>query len=258
LGLNGKTGVAMELECFPIINRPPEIVPGRPNRDWMDVFAERHPYRCLPLTMANTSGWEILCPVGFSAEWNGGDLQSDITLRPDHPYPGFEDFAVSHFTRGVLTFHPGYMFRTPLKWSMMVQGPPNFIKDGIQPLAGLVETDWLPFPFTMNWMFTRPGKVRFEKGDPFCFITLLQDKALETFEPVIRPIESDSVLKGQYEAWTKQRSDFNSRLFKRDPSALKEAWQRYYFKGEMPDDVGPAPTDHVNKRRLAQPRVKGG
>jgi hypothetical protein len=150
------------------------------------------------------------------------------------------------------------MFRTPLKWSMMVQGPPNFIKDGIQPLAGLVETDWLPFPFTMNWMFTRPGKVRFEKGDPFCFITLLQDKALETFEPVIRSMESDSVLKGQYEAWTKQRSDFNSRLFKRDPSALKEAWQRYYFKGEMPDDVGPAPTDHVNKRRLAQPRVKGG
>jgi hypothetical protein len=66
------------------------------------------------------------------------------------------------------------------------------------------------------------------------------------------------VLKGQDEAWTKQRSDFNSRLFKRDPSALKEAWQRYYFKGEMPDDVGPAPTDHVNKRRLAQPRVKGG
>jgi hypothetical protein len=65
------------------MSRPPEIVPGRPNRDWMDAFSERHPYRCLPLTMANTSGWEILCPVGFTAEWNGGPEKSDITFRPD-------------------------------------------------------------------------------------------------------------------------------------------------------------------------------
>ena len=69
---------------------------------------------------------------------------------------------------------------------MWAMGPPNHIKDGIQPLAGLVETDWLPFPFTMNWLFTRPGTVRFEKGEPFCFITLAQDKPLEEFEPVIR------------------------------------------------------------------------
>ncbi len=47
---------------------------------------------------------------------------------------------------------------------MWVGGPPNHIKDGIQPLTGLVETDWLPFPFTMNWMFTRKGSVRWERG----------------------------------------------------------------------------------------------
>ena len=80
----------------------------------------------------------------------------------------------------MLTFHPGYLFRTPPGWSMWAMGPPNHIKDGIQPLAGLVETDWLPFPFTMNWIFTRPGTVRFEKGEPFCFITLMQDKQLES------------------------------------------------------------------------------
>ena len=38
----------------------------------------------------------------------------------------------------------------------------------MQPLVGLIETDWLPFPFTMNWVFTRPGRVRLEKGEPFC------------------------------------------------------------------------------------------
>jgi len=43
-------------------------------------------------------------------------------------------------------------------------GPPNWPKDGVYPLSGLVETDWLPFPFTMNWQMTRAGSVSFSAG----------------------------------------------------------------------------------------------
>ena len=240
----------MQLECFPTATRPPDIVPGRPQRAWMDGLLDRHAYRCLPMTMANSTGWEILCPVGFTAEWNGGMAQDDIKFTPDHPFPGFGDFVKSHFSHGIITFHPGYLFRTPEGWSMWVMGPPNHIKDGVQPLQGLVETDWLPFPFTMNWMFTRPGKVKFAKGEPFCFITLAQDRQLETFDLVQKPLERDTEMLGQYNAWRKQREGFNARLFKRDPSTVKEAWQRYYFRGELPDDTGPAPAGHTNKRRL--------
>ena len=131
----------MLLECYPTSQRPPDIVPGRPQRAWMDAFAERHPYRCLPLSMANTSGWEILCPVGFTMEWNGGAHQDCITFTPDHGHPDFHDFVKSHFSRGIVTFHPGYLFRTPPGWSMWAGGPPNHVKDGVQPLVGLVETD---------------------------------------------------------------------------------------------------------------------
>jgi hypothetical protein len=221
----------------------------------METFVQRHPYRCLPLTMANTTGWEILCPVGFSATWNGGQHQNDITFKADHPFPGFEDFVKSHFSSGVVTFHPGYLFRTPPGWSMWAGGAPNHIKDGIQPLEGLVETDWLPFPFTMNWLFTRPGTVKFVKGEPFCFITLVQDKPLESFEVVQKSLESDMELKGQYEAWFRQRADFNKKIGKRDPQATKEAWQRFYFRGELPEETGPAPESHVNKRRLASKKL---
>ena len=241
----------MELECYPTAERPPEIVPGRPQRAWMDRFAERHPYRCLPLTMANTTGWEILSPMAFTAEWNGGVMQEDIKLFPDRPHPDFHNFVKSHFSHGVMTFHPGYLFRTPPGWSMIAQGPPNHVKDGIQPLAGLVETDWLPFPFTMNWIFTRPGRITFEKGEPFCFINLIEHKKVEQFQPVIRTLDSNPVMKGQFEAWNRQRTDFNTRLASGDPDAAKEAWQRFYFKGELPEEAGgEAPADHVNKRRL--------
>lgn len=241
---------AMELECFATAPRPPEIVPGRPNRGWMDKFAERHPYRCLPLSMANTTGWEILCPFGFTATWDGSKLKEGITFQPDRPHPDFHTTISSHFSHGVLTFQTGYLFRTAPGWDMWVMGPPNLPKDGIQPLTGLVETDWLPFPFTMNWIFTRPGKIRFEKGEPFCFITLQQHRAMDPVQPVQRSLAGNTPLREQYDVWMRERTNFNSRLFKGDPEAVREAWQRYYFKGEVPDEVGPAPKDHVNKRRL--------
>jgi hypothetical protein len=248
----------MQLECYPTSNRLPEIVPGRPSRAWMDHFMERHPYRCLPLSMANTTGWELLCPMGFTAEWDGQVYQESIKLTPDVPHPDFHEFAKSHFSHGVLTLHAGYLFKTPPGWSMWVMGSPNHIKDGIQALSGLVETDWLPFPFTMNWLFTRPGKIRFEKNEPFCFITLVQDKILEEVQPVIRSLNSNPELDGQYDAWHKQRADFNKRIFRREPQAVKEAWQRFYFKGEFPEEIAEsaqAPADHVNKRRLKAPRL---
>jgi hypothetical protein len=244
----------MQLECFATTSRPPDIVPGRPQRAWMEAFVDRHPYRCLPLTMANTTGWEILSPMGFTAEWNGGPAKEDITFTADHPHPDFHHFVSSHFSQGVVTFHPGYLFRTPPGWSLWCGGPPNHVKDGIQALEGLIETDWLPFPFTMNWIFTRPGRVRFERAEPFCFITMVQDKPLEGVEVVLRSLESDDVLRGQYEAWARQRTDFNKRLHQRDPETVKAAWQRYYFKGEVPEAADFKPQDHVNKRRLQAPR----
>jgi Family of unknown function (DUF6065) len=239
-----------QLECFATTNRPPDIVPGRPQRAWMDAFDDKHAYRCLPLTMANSTGWEILCPMAFHLEWNGGTHQQDITITTHTPHPDLHHFVTSHFSHGVVTFHPGYLFRTPPGWSMWAMGPPNHVKDGIQPLAGLVETDWLPFPFTMNWIFTRPGKVSFAKNEPFCFITLAQDRVLDEVNVISRPLESDPDLRAQYDAWVKYRSEFNTRIFRGDEETIKTAWQRFYFKGEVPDNVGQAPAEHVNKRRL--------
>jgi hypothetical protein len=245
----------MKLECYPMDPRPPELAPGRPDRDWMDAFVHRHPYKCLPLIMANTTGWEMLCPMDLTIEWNGGPHQQDLVVRPDRPHPDFSRFAQSHFSGGVVTFHTGYMFRTDPGWAVWAMGPPNHIKDGVQPLSGIVETDWLPFPFTMNWILTRPGQVKFKKGEPFCFITLMEHRKVEEVQPVLRTLDSDPVFRGQYEAWSRQREGFNKRLAQGDPETAKQAWQRFYFKGEMPEDVGEAPKSHVNKRRLKPVKV---
>jgi hypothetical protein len=73
---------------------------------------------------------------------------------------------------------------------------------------------------------------------------------MDNVQPIQRSLAASGELRDQYETWMRQRSDFNARLGRRDPEAIREAWQRYYFKGEVPENMGPAPADHVNKRRL--------
>ena len=70
---------------------------------------------------------------------------------------------------------------------------------------------------------------------------------------MIRTLESEPQLKDQYYVWSSSRAAFNQKLAEGDPAALKESWQRFYFKGEPPDRGGPAPKAHINKRRLKKP-----
>lgn len=245
----------MKLTCYTVDPEPSPMVPGSPNRDWMDAFADRHPYRCLPLVLANTSGWELLSPVSFTASWNGGKQAKDIRLDPDGDTTKdkLSRHAVSHFSGGVLTFHTGYLFRTEPGWDLWCGGPPNMIKDGIMPLTGVVETDWLPFPFTMNWRFTRPGMVSFKKGEPYCYITPISHTVIDEVEPIVKPLESDPALKKDFDDWGTSRNAFLERLHQKDEDAVRAGWQRDYFKGQTPQGVQ-GPETHINRRRLKAPR----
>jgi hypothetical protein len=186
--------------------------------------------------------------------WTGGPAMEDIKLWSDDGWPHLSRFATSHFTKGVLTFHTGYLFRTEPGWDIWAGGAPNHVKDGIQPLTGIVETSWLPFPFTMNWHFTRPGYVTFEKGEPFCFIMPVPHQSIEAVQPVLKRLDADPKLKAEYEAWGQSRTSFLDKLSALDPDAVQQGWQKHYFKGQKVE--GEAPTDfgHINRRRLKPPR----
>ena len=241
----------MQLDCYKIYEVAPDIVPARSQRDWMDAFPDRHPYRCLPLTMANSTGWEILAPMDVTIEWNGGPAAEDIGFTTAGDPRALKSFVDSHFRRGIVTFHTGHLFRTSPGWGVWAMGAPNWPKDGIAPLTGLIETDWLPFPFTMNWQMTRPGRVTFLKGEPFCFITLMEHGRLEEIEPKRMKLSGNPDLVAEYEAWRDSRADFNKRLGSREAEAMKERWQRHYMRGQKV--TGESAEDHRTKRRLKPP-----
>ena len=251
LPTNAVLSTAPELRCYREYADPPSIIPGRPERVWMDTTVQRFAYRCTPLSIANCSGWEIVLPESFTAFWKGGSAPGDVVTSPlsDRLKPIVE----SVFGHGILTFHPGYLFRTSPGWGLSVRGAPNTVKHGIAALEGLVETEWLPFTFTMNWRFTQPGKVHFNKGECFCFISLVPHAILDQIAPRICDFSDDPNLKVAYDGWREGRAEFQARVARGDDEARKQAWQRDYLHGRDPSG-NCEPEFHLSKRKLKQPQ----
>jgi hypothetical protein len=244
----------MKLHCFALNSDPPKIVPARASREWMDDFSDRHAYRCLPLSIANAHGWDILCPIAVAVDWNGGRRTEDLTVRALQAVPDgrtVSGFCRSHFSGGIVTFHTDYIFRTDDEWDLLASGPFNSPKKGIYPLTGIIETNWLPYPFTMNWQVTRPGTVVFEKEEPFCFIFPVKKQAVLDCLPEIHDITEDPELGRQHHAFATSRDEFMRRFHANDPEALRNPWLKYYFKGHHPD--GAVVDNHINKLRTAAP-----
>ena len=240
----------MKLFLYPLSNEEPPVRPADPRRQWMDETPESFAYRCLPLALANQHGWEVTTPVAFEASWNGGPAPQDVTIRFDTPPQArLTGGPLANFGSGVLTFELHFLLRTPPGWNTYVTGPMNGIKDGIAPLSGVIETDWSPYSFTMNWRFTRPGSVRFEAGEAIAHFFPLRRDLFERFDPVIENVHSDPKTYEQFNMWRESRGDFMKRLAALEDAAVEEKWQKTYYRGLRPDGSKGA-KDHKIKLRV--------
>lgn len=244
----------MKLICYPTSGRLPRIRPAPSSREWMAATPSAYAYRCLPLNIANAHGWEVLSPCAFTAMWDGGEGKEAIHIdsaAPQHLRP------LSHFGSGVLTFHILGLFRTEPGWNLWVGGPPNRPKDGIYPLSGVVETDWAPYTFTMNWCFTRRDwPVQFAEGEPICFFHPLPRGAVESCEPEFRALDSDPETAAHYRHWVEGRGKFIRDLRVEGSTARQEKWEKFYYRGRLPDQER-SPAKHQQKLRL-RPFANGG
>lgn len=228
---------------------PMPLVPAPSARAWMDATDRRFANRCLPLLVANQSGWFLLSAHKLRAVWSGDNGISGVTveyLEGSEPWP-----AGSHFGHGILTFSPPYLFRTPPGYNLHVRGPANLPKDGASPLEGVVETDWCPATFTMNWQITRAHHtVTFDVGEPIAMLVPQRRGEIENFEPQLRMLEDDAELEGIHRRWAQSRADFLSGLQVPGSKAVEEGWQKDYFQGVGPD--GSRIAEHQTKLRLRE------
>lgn len=232
------------------INAQPEmpLTPAAPERDWMDQTPDRFAYRCLPLLMANQSGWFLRSSHTLRATWNGGSEPHSLRIEyqsGEQPYP-----CVSHFGGGILTWTLPYLFRTPPGWNLLVRGPANMPKDGVQALEGLVETDWSVAAFTMNWKITRPNHtVTFSEGEPIAMLVPQRRNEMEAFAPEERRLADEPELLSDYRRWSVGRMQFLMESMIPGADAQKQGWQKDYFRGETPSRH--RNEEHQVKRSLA-------
>lgn len=210
------------------------------HREWMSDTPNKFANRCLPLLAANGMGWVVRVPKGFFIEWDGTDAVDAINVYffdGSDPHHQENQWVTSHFGSGVLTFHVGYLFKTSNGNGLWVKGPSNQFKLGIQPCEGFVETDWLPFTFTMNWKVLVPNKkIFFEKGDVFCQIIPYPKEYIEKFNPILKEWNADGKVETEYEDWANSRTQHNERLNDQSIEWKQgDTWEKNYFKGEFKD-----------------------
>jgi hypothetical protein len=223
-------------------------------RDWILNTHGRFAQRCLPLLIANQSGWTLHNPEPFRVTWDGNDGQLGIRVE-GMDGRGAPAHVSSLFGYGILSWTVPYLFRTSPGYNLLARGPANLPKDGIGALEGVVETDWAVASFTMNWKFTRPGSVEFERDEPYCMLVPQKRGEIESFQPTTMPLSGNAELEAQHRAWDESRK--LSILMKRaavalqgpeHPDALK--WEGHYFRGTSPG--GATASEHQTKLNVPE------
>jgi hypothetical protein len=239
---------ALEIVAYSAWGFRVPLVPASFKRDWMDETHAGFAYHCLPMTLANQSGWFVLAPHPAVVEWNGGNSPADLKVtiegKPESVH------AMSAVGNGILSWTINYVFRTPPGWNILCRGPANWIKDGIQSLEGLVETDWSHASFSANWKMTRPGRIEFAEGEPVAMLVPMKRGDLEAFSVRKAELASNPDLLDGYREWVSSRGAFLAAQRNGDPEALKKKFQKHYFSGQTLQGVHFG--EHQKKRRLRE------
>lgn len=233
-----------------------KLVPAWKRRDWMDAAGQGFPYHCLPMALANQSGWFVLAAHSAVAEWNGGPAPKDLTVRAvgDTPYVHIASAVGS----GIVSWTIPYVFRTPAGWNLLCRGPANYPKDGAAPLEGLVETDWSFASFSMNWKLTRPGSVEFQAGEPIAMLVPQRRGDLEPFRPRVAELRDEPDLWDGYTTWIKERQSFLQAQRQGDLKAIERKYQKHYFTGQTNEGQVFEPHQKARKLKPFEYRPEGG
>jgi hypothetical protein len=183
-------------------------------RQWMTNTPAQFAYRCLPLTIANQTGWWVYNPVSFSVYWDGNPAPGGVRFQFDAAADLWSNWVTSHFGHGIITWRTPFLFiTTPAQSRLLVTGPVNYFKHAAQPLTAIIESDWMKMSFTMNWKLTAPNTVvRFEVGEPILqVIPFLRNIGadVESADVSYMQLNDDPELARQYKEWTESRLQFH-------------------------------------------------
>jgi len=214
------------------------VVPLGVKRKWMTDSYYKFAYSCLPLNIANQYGFAVLSPVDFTLDWWGGMEGKDVDFDIDCEDKAFYHYIKGHFGEGTFTIHPDFFLRTPEGYSTYIRGIPNETRKGIKPLDAIVETDWLTFTFTYNFLLNEPGVYSFKKGEPlFCFFPIKRN-TVENFELNEQRLDDHPEVKESFDNYDNLRKSYVL-------TNTKPKFQKFYRNGVDPFGNKLTIKDHI-------------
>ena len=233
-------------------DRAMTIRPGARQRSWMDETPNKYAYRCLPLSIANCTGWDFFPPCNFIINWSGGSHKNDLHINYEEEG---HHFAASSFGSGIVTFHSGYLFKTDPGWDLLATGPINDPPPWGDALSGIIETWWLDFTFTFNYKLRAPGWFEVSKDKPLArVIPIPHEIEIET-----RTIDiyNDEEQLAKFDDWRVDRAlllhDLHKSFYDGKNTGLVELenpsthWEKTYYNGLTKD--GEKQDEHIIKRK---------
>ena len=216
-----------EITINRLLDGPPifPVVPLTAKRDWMNKSRDKFAYKCIPLNIANQYGYAVLCPEDFTLDWWGGKEEKDVDFQVTSKDDYFKDHLHSYFGGGTFTIHVDFIIRTPEGFSTYIRGVPNETKQGLKPLDAIVETDWLSYTFTYNFLLTEPGSYSFKKGEPLFVFFPIERNTVENFELIESHIKNNKELLEDFSHYHNKRIDAIKVPLK------KPVWQYFYRDG---------------------------
>lgn len=211
-----------DTEIFP-------IVPLNVKRKWMNDTRQKFAYKCLPLNIANQYGFAVLSPSDFTIDWWGGKGSGEVDIQVFSDNQRIVDGFQNYFGEATFTLHLDFVIQTPEGYSTYIRGIPNELKHGIKPLDAIVETDWLPYTFTYNFVVTEPGVYHFKKGEPLFAFFPIERNTVENFKLKTISMKDNKDFHTDFKEYEKAR--FNLVNYETKDKPL---FQKFYINGRGP------------------------
>jgi len=192
-----------------------------PKRDWFTS----HFYYCLPILIGNQYGFGIKSLYDVSLIWDGSESPEALKVNIIGE-SSKNQFVISNFGTGVVTFQNRFTMRTPPGINLMTIQPPNHFIKNIGVMTAVIESDNLRRDFSFNLKVIEPNVETFiKKGDIIAAFIPIPRYFVDKFSLVDgKEIFSEATLTKEYQ----DQFEFGRQRLGPDKEKLHQAGRKYF------------------------------
>ena len=196
----------------------------RIKRDWMDATGEKHAYKCFPISLANTIGYELSLPINVSFVWDGiSDASSDhIKILSG------EEFISNSRANATVSFKTGIVIKSDKNTSFLHMPVPNLFNENYQTFTSIISTSFFDQEFPSAIRILKPDKAITIKADePFATLVPISLKDMSNIELNLNNFDMD-------EKWYKDNEERGNKAYELNK---KGEWTNWYRNATDHNDI---------------------